>query len=200
MPQPILVQSWTRPALCLTKRPAQAVLIAAIANEWTLVEGAMVGIVGNAFGRPYKEGEIFELATSSFPLSMAMASAETIRSRLSMMENTLGRLIKGTTLLPAWSALERDLRARSKERNRVVHANWGLSDEYPNDLIEVKAEGLPGYFKWSVRDFQGVADRVANCFRECIRFRQSLVDAMNGTDRVLQINHANMLGYVPSGN
>jgi hypothetical protein len=151
----------------LLERPAHAARIAAIACQWTGVENQLAELLSGAFGYSEKNEAGSHSVSRNWIALAAMRETETIRVRLKIINSTFGAVLKdrGSSLLVDWEKLEKDLQARGRERNAVVHGNWALSDRYPAALI---LEERDGSFKlYTLRDLDQVLDRIVDVWQRC---------------------------------
>lgn len=141
----------------------------------------MTSMVGNAFGvstDPTADG--LSLKTNMMIFEM-METAETIRQRLALLDATIGKLLADSDLQDRWSKFRKDVIGRSKERNRLSHAQWMISDDYPDDLVELdpKSDAL---FLWTIKDVFATLDRVVATRKEAHDLSIAIVGALhNGT-------------------
>jgi hypothetical protein len=82
-----------------------------------------------------------------------MEQAETIRTRLKLIDALVAPLLAGTPLHDNWIQLKKELQKHSRQRNRIVHGRWGYSDKLPDSLVKMD---LPNYQVWTVEDFRNV--------------------------------------------
>jgi len=157
MPQPI----WPdppegtfpyRPRLLLSKRPDHAAGIGAVACEWAALEGSLVQMLSFSLFAFSKEGGY----------SLAKTALETIESgtiRLEVVAALLKTRIPEDQFALFNSEIRPDIRKRAAERNRVVHSAWCVHDDYPADVI---ARYDNRYWKYSVKDFSEIAERIVH--------------------------------------
>ncbi|TPG38655.1 hypothetical protein EAH79_16215 [Sphingomonas koreensis] len=160
----------------IIERPQHAIRIAAIAAEWTQVEKSMVRLLAGSYGRTlYNEDGPRDV--EHHPVAVAaMEAAETMRARFKLLDLSLGKLVAKTTVEPTWTDLRKQIEARGRERNKVVHGSWGLSPGIPNDLVMQTPDG---YFKWTVTDFDATLDRIVDVRGRIISLTRSVMDAVH---------------------
>lgn len=135
------------------ERPDLAALLGAIAAEWGYIDRALVSIYEIALGdhEPFGHGvnavhqEVFETLIA-------------INTRLEI----ISRVLKARVPEPVpsrFSDLCIVLRARAGERARYVHANWSISEDFPDDLI---VTGRDGNFRYQRHDFEQVLERTVD--------------------------------------
>lgn len=165
MSDPVSCSQLSQPNRTLMKRPEHAARIACIAAEWTQVEKSLALLIGGVFGR--SEATIeggFSIATNFFAQTTIL-SLETIRQRLKVVDKTFGALAKGTEFEARWADLSAALNKRSRERNSVIHGNWALSSDYPNDLILIEIDGSS--HRYTVRHMDEILDRIIEARAYC---------------------------------
>lgn len=124
MPHPL--KRWT-PTIHFTPnavelRPDLAIAIARISADWAQVEWEVGKLLATILDTEFRTGVAMYLALMG---SAAQEAALTAAASKMLSEDRQDEL---TTLL-------RDVRARSRERNRMIHCLWGTSPEFPTDLI-----------------------------------------------------------------
>jgi len=93
------------------------------------------------------------------------------------MDATLGKLVQGTLLASEWAEIKRDLQARSKERNRLVHGFWMISDDFPNDLLLYNDQNRSMH-KYTEADLMNTLDRIVATRRSCHALLDKIVEAL----------------------
>lgn len=135
-------------------------------------------MVSNAFGfstDPRAGGVMMN--TNPLVLAM-MQTAETIRGRFALMDATVGKLLDGTPLHERWEAFKADATKRSKERNRLTHAVWMISSDYPDDLIEYDPKKV-ALFRWTEKDVLSCLDRVCATREEAHNLLVAIIEALH---------------------
>lgn len=177
MPQPISPTSSSVPLKVVLNRANLAAYIGAIAAEWTHVEDQLMHLLATAFGSSAR-GVNGEFGINlNWIAKAAIEETETIRVRLKIMDVTLGALVKGKSVEAEWGSLRNNLQKRSTERNRIVHGQWALSDEYPDALLlRAKDEQTLLYKE---RDFSEILDRIVSVRQACIYLQQNILNAIH---------------------
>ena len=176
MPQPVDV-SGAKPHRQLLQRPELAAHIAAIAAQWTSVEERMAELLSAAFGHSTKDDLGAHSISRNWVALTAIRETETNRVRLKIIDATLGAILKdrAADLFAEWEEIRDELNKRGRERNKVVHGNWSLSDEYPDDLILETPRGAR--FRYTLKDFQDILDRIVIAWQQCYAFQLRILDA-----------------------
>ena len=175
MPQPIKLKSWNPSAGAVLQRPEHAMLIAAIAAEWTQVEDAMINLLGGAYGRTLFNADGPRDVEHHPVARAAMEAAETIRARIKLLDLSLAVLVAGTLVEPIWLDIRDRLQKRARERNRIVHGRWGIEANEPDDLV---LRSKDGYSRWTVQDFQDVLARIVALRWEVVGLSDSIMQAV----------------------
>lgn len=138
MPQPISKSNgWSSLPLVLLERPDHAALIGAIAAEWTQVERMLVRLLAGAFGRGRRYSDSDTVYGAPNPIAQAaMEASETIRTKIRLLDLSLGKMVKSTSIEAAWNDARADLIARAKERNIVVHGVWLVNSSEPDLILD----------------------------------------------------------------
>lgn len=127
--------------------------VGAVAVGWTEVERSLVHLVANALGPSEMQSAAVVSSSGNWVAKVAMEQAETIRTRLKLVNATVAPILLGSPLLDRWKELDRELQKRSRQRNRIVHAQWAYSGELPGKIVNL----VEGAFEfWSVEDFREV--------------------------------------------
>lgn len=160
----------------MQQRPAHAVWIASIAAEWTHVEQALTRLLGGAYGHSLHDKDGPQ-SIEHHPVAIAaMRAAETIRTRLKLLDMTVAELVEGTSLATEWVELRTALGKRSKERNAVVHGQWGVAPVSPLDLVQLNADG--SYTRWTEQDLKHVHERIVACRWQVILMTTAIMKAV----------------------
>lgn len=178
MPHPVKPSSWSFRPRSTLKRPVISNLICAVISEWTWVESALVGLVGNALGetRRLNSGGL-EFNTNK-TICELMRVAENIRARLRILEITIGPIVKGTGIERDWISFVETLKKRAKERNRLAHAQWALSDDFPNDLIEMRT-GSHELIRWTEKDVEACLARIIDVREQAHKMLIKIIDGLH---------------------
>lgn len=156
-------------------------------------------MAANAFGHSTDPNGPVAMMHTNHLMQAMMQTAETIRARIALMDSTVGRLLAGTPLQIRWERFKKDAIARSKERNRLSHALWVVSDEYPNDLIEYdpKTEQL---FRWTEKDVLNCHKRVSGTRSETHGLLIAILEALHaGVLTEHEMGPRRVLEYSPYG-
>ena len=136
--------------------PSCMALVAATAVYWTEIEQQLANFVfmvlapahfqpGGAVGSP-----------GNWVARVAIEQAESIRTRIKLIDAMVLPLIRGTEFEHEWILVRNQLQKRARERNEIVHAEWKVAGELPGKLVRLK----PGAFEqWNEADFNSVFRR-----------------------------------------
>jgi hypothetical protein len=156
MPEPVPkeVTGFSHGAINIVRSESECMAhVAAVAVGWTEVERALVNLMANALGESEMQSATAVSTSGNWVAKVAMEQAETIRMRLKLVNATVAPILVDSPLLETWRDLERELQKRSRQRNRIVHAQWAYSAELPGRIINM----VEGAFElWSVQDFTEV--------------------------------------------
>jgi hypothetical protein len=133
----------------LAKRPELAAQIGIIAALWSRVEMWLGVILGDFLGTEPKFGLAMYFAivsTSARTDTIAAAATERLDAR-KMLE---------------FEKLVKTIRARARERNRIVHSNWGISAKHPDAIVSVATDDHIRFWHITSRDFQDSDRSTAN--------------------------------------
>ena len=137
----------------ILERPRLAALLGAITAVW--------GDVDNLFS------DIFNLITFAKFIPVGAHSRSTLSSAVFDQSFTSYaakiEVIKRVVAIrypkkfhDEFDELTTDLRAKAKERNRLIHGAWQVCDKYPTDLIRIRDEK---WIRYTERDFNDVLER-----------------------------------------
>jgi len=154
MPQPVKrkdMKGRGGPKIVL-ERPRLAALIGAIASEWGSIDDDL--------------GEIFDMLTTGSPTPQPWHSGSAVAAVVFSKFTSLGSkldVIRSVASLRLsaedvgeFGELSEKLRRLAKERNKIVHAKWLISDEYPDDLLAVSAGH---WLRYTEKYFEEVLNR-----------------------------------------
>jgi hypothetical protein len=113
--------------MTLADRPELAAQIGIIAALWARVEMWLGVILGDLIGTEPRFGLAMYFAIVSTSARMDTLAAVVAERPMSVNPNKFEALIK-------------KVRACARERNRIVHANWGISLKHPNAIIAVSTD------------------------------------------------------------
>lgn len=147
----------------LRKRPEHALGIALVASEWTALENQL--IFAFTFCMFAMHGTS---ATSGRMAQAAWYSLDSLPARLKLLTN-IARDRLSPDQCEAWKKLQKDIRSRADERNRVVHGHWLTCDKYPADLI-LRTPHPDDIRIYTVRDFDQITDRIIETSNQIATF------------------------------
>jgi len=143
--------------------------IAAVAIAWTSIERALVTLLHGVLGGAHFQTEDVVGFSGNWVARVAMEQAETIRTRIKLVDATMEPLLKGMELHGQWVAIRDQLQKRSRVRNAVVHANWSYAAELPGEVVRLRSNHQE---RWTIDDFAAV-------LREFQRLEQSIMTLMH---------------------
>jgi hypothetical protein len=122
-----------------------------VAAEWAALEEHLISAL--AFG-------LFAMtnAQAHKVAKTALYALDSQSARLSVIEALLEQRVAPELHRFFVDTLKHEIRKRAKERNNVVHANWGIAREFPNDVILVSPENE--HQRYSLKDFEDITDRI----------------------------------------
>lgn len=157
----------------LLNRPRCAALIAAVASEWTRIEHALADLIGATTGVSHPV-HIDGLQTNMWrtePNIGAQATfraAETIHAKITAFERAWEAIGFPEHLKDMREDLFKNLRARARERNQIVHAVWCFVDDYPEDVLR-KDHSTETFVRYTPQDLRQIITRLVelqNCLFE----------------------------------
>ena len=111
----------------LSQRPELAAQIGIIAALWSRIEMWLGILLGDLLGAEARYGLAMYYAIVSTAARMdTIAAAATERI--------------GKSALIEFESLLRAIRSRSRERNAIVHSNWGISLKHPKAIVAVQTD------------------------------------------------------------
>lgn len=123
----------------LADRPDLAAQIGIIAALWSQIEFELGRLLGILLGTNIRLG-----------LSMFFAIVSTTARIDAMMAVAAKRLRQDK--LREFEAILRKARSIARERNRIVHSKWGISERHPNALVSVATEDHIQFVAVDVRE------------------------------------------------
>jgi hypothetical protein len=167
MPQPVDPKRRHHPRRFALSRPECAVLIATAVLEWAHVERALSTMFSVAI-TPQTVDATGQVSTSRLWTAVAvMSEMDSLHMRIKIIKRTLVSLLPDD-LSNQWDGLEKQLRARAKERNTLAHGLWSFADEYPADLLLEEEDGR--VLRYTKKDFEDVVTRICDLNSEVYAF------------------------------
>jgi hypothetical protein len=160
----------------LADRPQLAAQIGIIAALWSRVEMWLGVILGDLLGTETKFGLAMYFAivsTSARADTIAAAAAERLDAPMMLEFEKLLKII----------------RTRARERNRIVHSNWGISLKHPNAIVSVATDDQIRF--WHITS-QNLEDRATGSWEQTI-WRQLRPTAYRMADFLETIKRVNEL-------
>lgn len=180
MPQPVTLLHYSlsmNPAFVTLHKPDCVAAIGLVALSWTRVESEMMSMVSGALGRTSRNRSGgFNISPNRIAYA-AMREAETIRVRIKIVDAVLGPMLEGNPLDDEWAALRDRLNKRGRDRNKVVHAEWGYSEDMPQGLVQKGKDDTASL--WKKSDFDDVCERIAQLENDLNAFMRSVLNAIH---------------------
>lgn len=177
MPQPIKATglSWSCNVQWVANHEPRCVqLIGQICLCWTRVERDIVGLVSGIMGKSGRSEGGGWAINPNWIVSAALSEVESIRTRIDISDAILIPILKDSSLLSEWELVKKRLRARAKERNAIVHAQWGHCDNYSKALIN--ADSINPLMLWTEKDFEETVRRIEELERQLHAFMKKVLN------------------------
>jgi len=174
MPQPVSLQTYSKPRRAVLSRPACALQIAAIVGEWAYVQDNLTLLFSATMGTHTLTPDGAASINRNWTALVTMQELESIHMRLKIVEKVFIPLLP-EELQTRWTALEKSLRSRARERNTAAHASWALSDQHPDDLILENEKGQT--IRYTARDFIDILERISATYIETHDFMHAVLAA-----------------------
>lgn len=182
MPQPVSLQTSSKPRRAVLQRPACALQIAAIVGEWAYVEDMLTLMFSASMGSHTLDDRGATSVNRNWTALVTMQELESVHMRLKIVEKVLIPLLPDALQL-RWAELDKTLRKRARERNFAAHASWAVSDLYPNDLIVEDENGQT--IRYTERDLANILDRISSVYVEMHDFMRAVLAAQrDGSARI----------------
>ena len=142
----------------LLERPALASLLGVVSSEWSRLDSEIMFLYAYLMGRylPQIPGFTPPLHPVAFQV---FDTLETQRLRLELLSKLAKWIVKDEKLLAELETVViTEIKKASKLRNTLVHANWGVAEEYPNGLILMPTFGR--HLVYEEADFNEAIDRI----------------------------------------
>jgi hypothetical protein len=176
----------------LNERPELAAQIGIIAALWSRVEMWLGILLGDLLG-----------AEARYGLAMYYAIVSTTARMDTIAAVATERI--GKTELSEFEKLLRAIRSRARERNAIVHSNWGISLKHPKAIVSVQTDDHVRFWhmpemsresledamtsdEWeryiwkelkpvayNIRDFEATINRLKDVILQIQEFRKSLL-------------------------
>ena len=130
--------------------------VAAVALGWTAIEKSLVNFVNCALGSAHMQSEHVVGQSGNWVAKKAMEQAETIRTRIKLIDSLVEPLIQGSEFQERWRDLRERLKRNSRVRNEIIHAMWAYTTELPGELVRLRPNHQE---RWTVADFSDVLTR-----------------------------------------
>lgn len=160
MPQPLSENQhegtyWRHDSL--EERPACAAGVAKVASAWAFLEFSLIMMFYQATGDPERDesGEV-ELIGHQLAFS-ALSALESTTAKLDVIAAGIASYLPEKSA--SFDELRNGIRSCARERNRIVHAVWGVNKKYPDDIIRVETFD-DKFIKYTPQDFETVAQRI----------------------------------------
>ena len=141
----------------LQERLGCAAGIAKVASTWAFLEFSLVMMFFQATGEPEVQDD-GEVELIGHPLAVSsLSSLESTTAKLDVIAAGIAFYLPEMTT--AFAQLRSGIRSCARERNRIVHAIWGINDKYPDHIIRVETFD-DKFIKYTPQDFDNVSERI----------------------------------------
>ena len=156
----------------LLERANLAALLGVVSAEWSNLDSHIMFLYALLMGRYLPSPPGFTPPLHPVALQV-FDTLETQRLRLDLLEKLGKWLIKDEELLEELkSKVLPSIKRASKLRNALVHADWGIANEYPEDLILKPTFGH--HMVYTEDDFNEAINRILNARDAIVAFEQKL--------------------------
>jgi hypothetical protein len=150
------------------ERPALAVRIAKIAADWAQVEERLMHTYAILLGWEHaEEGEPWRVPAYHDAADQIFEYISAFAQRMNLIGG-LAQILLAKDEYENWSTIRDTLSRGQKARNRIVHAVWGICDDYPDALIRVPISG--GREIYEAPEFKVEEDYVTNSTKIALDF------------------------------
>jgi|KBSMisStaDraftv2_1062788.scaffolds.fasta_scaffold783239_1 hypothetical protein len=141
----------------LEERPACAAGVAKVASYWAFLEFSLIMMFFQATGDPEWDdfGEV-EIVGHQLAFS-TLSVLESTTAKLDVIAAGIASCLPGKSA--AFDQLRKGIGSCARERNRIVHAVWGVNKVYPDHIIRVEKFDHK-FIKYTLKDFDDVAQRI----------------------------------------
>jgi hypothetical protein len=151
------------------QRPKLASLLGCVASEWSLLEQDVIFLYAILMGRylPTFEGCSLPL----HPVGLQIFDAiETTHTRMELLRKLSSYVLRESSFVSdVEGTVIPSIRKAAKQRNKLVHGNWGISGEYPDSLIYSPVFG--DKLVYEERDFDEAIAEIGNARNLLIELR-----------------------------
>ena len=153
----------------ILSRPKLSGLIGAVAAEWSRVEHVLTFLYANLMGAAYLP-TIAGAIPALHPIALQVFDTlETQHHRLQLLEKLASWVIKDPAMLKSLKeTVIPAIASAAKLRNTLMHANWGISADYPDELIHNPIFGPNLVYGES--DFEEAVERAVNASKSIRAF------------------------------
>lgn len=152
----------------LLQRPQLAALLGVVASEWAFLENRITHLYAYLMGTYLPRTPGYHSPTHPVALQV-FDTLETQRLRSDLLRKLTKWVVKdpnlitmlGDKVLPA-------VQKSAKLRNTLVHGHWGVSDEYPDELILMPTFGKK--LVYGEADFEEAVTRIIDACRQLTDF------------------------------
>ena len=157
MPQPAgkRVTSWSlSPTWLVAHHPSSALRIGLIAMTWSRIEADLDQLVAVIVG----SARVGVFGNTDMLVRRMMAELPNNRARLEVAQAAIDPVLEPTPLFEEWREISVQWSARSKERNKIIHSQWGFSEQAPSHIIRLQRDGKKEL--WTEKDFLDSSERI----------------------------------------
>jgi len=174
MPQPIRTKSGhgfsaRYEPFRVLERPNLAAKIGLVSTAWSGIEERLAILLSIILNPSQKGRDLFGHAILNSVISIP-AKINIFNSVIRVSRDSRKYKVLVDRLLP-------EVRTRAEERNRVIHAIWGVSISYPNDLIALPTwdRMVDPPIRYTEKDFDDIFKRITDTNDKLKAFHDSLI-------------------------
>jgi hypothetical protein len=139
------------------ERPTCAAGVAKVASTWAFLEFSLIMMFFQATGE-LEHDENGEVELVGHPLAHSSLSAiESTTAKLDVIAAGIAAYVP--QMSAEFEQLRTGIRSCARERNRIVHAVWGINNRYPEHIIRVETFD-DKFIKYTPQDFENAAQRI----------------------------------------
>lgn len=181
-PLPVGKHDISAGARTLEKRPYLAQMIGMIANGWSILDRQTTYTYALLMNQgPFIEG----FAAPLEPVALQVfTTIETQQKRMELLTKLAEWRVKNPQLLAELNeTVIPSIRRAAKLRNVIMHSVWGITDAYPDALIQLPVFGHQMIFE--TRDFDDALQRVLDATGLLMAFHMKVADGRKPTHRLV---------------
>lgn len=163
MPQPVGFKAYHLDdnVQSLRDRPDHLMRIGLVAAAWACVERQLIYVFAAG---------LFFTTHAEKTASTALATIESLSARLDIIGALLKPRIPKELFDEFAVELLPEIRRRSRERNLIVHSHWGVAEEYPEHIIQIRDDDPNDLYQpaeenmiYTTKDLDEIVGRIVAC-------------------------------------